>query len=307
MSDIVINAENFKRFSKRLQKSTKTRGLEISLSEAQNLLAETFGVADYLEMSSKLKMPDPAKSHMPLIRPETPWPEESVLSIVEHFISKLKTILSKKDSSIMKCYIDEDFGNIILNFVSYNGDGWGLYFGSSSTIQKVHLTSCSISESDAEDIINLVKEYVPDNKYEGLLFGSKLMEYDRNIANQQTIFKYQLEPDGRDIILDDIYYSLRYAIVTLDYLTNRIFEKKNSGVKNGFLHLDHMIDPSGFEDFHGAIQSIQRQNITESHLQKVVIELYKPSFLEKTCLVKDVWHYEGDNLLHKNIADFRKI
>ncbi len=63
MSDIIVNSENFKRFSKRLQKAMTEAQLKVNLSQTQQFLSKAFGCTNVHELEQQFaKNSQPAKT-----------------------------------------------------------------------------------------------------------------------------------------------------------------------------------------------------------------------------------------------------
>lgn len=114
MTTISINLDNFKRFSKRLQKEQSKLGFEQTLSQSQEMLARTLGFSNFFEFQNKINE-DVAKPSN---------------NIYEEYLTRLKSILDREDSSIRKCFFTTHSHNekIIMEIHSKNDYAIGLDF-----------------------------------------------------------------------------------------------------------------------------------------------------------------------------------
>lgn len=197
MSNIAINAENFKRFAKRLQKHSESYGIKLSLADSQELLAQTLGAANLFEMQSILA-------------------QESVSREAE-FIAKYKEII-KDETAIKKSRIYVDFGNMIIDIVGCNDEEThSIYFGSEQIENVADFKRIGIPEETSKKLVNLFNAYNPVEKYAGLLFGSNVRKImiDEQGDKEAHYFKNILLEHEKKI--DGQIYSKRYMVVSDKY------------------------------------------------------------------------------------------
>jgi len=149
MSNIEINATNIKKFSKRLQKQTKEKGISLSLAESHELLAKTLGCNNYdqllksinSEKSTPIKIDLDKSSNAKIYTYEEA--NENILRVIsnlhtlsakneltkndplifEKFITCLENLLYVNESSISLCYFQKDYNfKHFIHFETIFGD-----------------------------------------------------------------------------------------------------------------------------------------------------------------------------------------
>jgi hypothetical protein len=197
MSNIIINSENFKRFSKRLQKKSEQYGVKLSLSEAQELLSQTFGATNFFEMQTMF--------------------EKASISKEASFIAKYREIINN-EPAIKKSYIYVDYGNMIIDIVGHMDElSHSIYFGSEITDTVTDFRRIGIPLETCEKLVTLFNEYNPVEKYAGLLFGSNVRKImiDEQGDKEAHYFKNILLEHEKKI--DGQIYSKRYMVVSDKY------------------------------------------------------------------------------------------
>lgn len=161
MTTISINLENFKRFSKRLQKEQNKLGFEQSLTESQEMLAKTLGFSNYFEFHKKFNEQKPEKD------------TESSVNLYKEYLLKLKEILDRDGSEISKCFFqyDEHQKKNYMQLESKSGYAIGLDF---DRLTK-NLFSITKKHFDYEDI-NLIQR-LNDEYFDKKIHG-KFWIYD---------------------------------------------------------------------------------------------------------------------------------
>lgn len=194
MSSIIINEENFGRYTKRLQKHSEKYGMKLSLSEAQELFSVALGAANLFEMQKILGQP--------------------TVSREEEFIQKYKEIINN-EPAISKSKIYVDFGNLIIDITGWNEDeGYSIYFGSEKIDKLDDFKQIGIPMETSEKLVKLFNEYNPVEKYAGLLFGSNVRNLMMKGSGKKDTVYFKNTLFSHEKIIDNKVYSKRYTIVT---------------------------------------------------------------------------------------------
>lgn len=191
MSDIIINVENFKRNSKRLQKALNAQGIEASLTQAQDFMAKSLGVKNTFEMLSLLEKSD------------------EIQNVNNHqltFIQKLESIINSSPT-IQKVFLYTDYGNFILDICSKSEESYGIYFGATNNPSIKDFTAIGLDIDTAKSLIEL-SELIPSDKYEGLLFGSNLF---KKYCSDNNVFYFKNVLFDDEILIDNKLYHKRYT------------------------------------------------------------------------------------------------
>lgn len=270
MSEISINTENYKRTAKRLQKVLKENGLEINLSKAQEIMAQSFGVKNTYEMLN-------------LLNSSTTKSEQKE----DLFVQSLNTIL-KNSNSIKKCFLYTDYGNFILDIVSFNEESYGIYFGATSKPLMKDFLIMGIDEKTATSLVELCS-FIPEDKYEGLLFGSKL--FNKYCSKKKThYFKNELLEN--EFILNSSIYKKRYTVYNKNNFEDEIigFDKKLN-----LLQIKSGRHP-GFDDFREPDLYLKNKN-------QILVEYYTEQHSEQPkCYAVRYWYIDSNNFIIEETA-----
>lgn len=233
MSDIVINSENFKRFSKRLQKTLKENDCKKSLMESQEILAKVLGSSNTFELMKNLT------------------PEESVvLKTVDNieyekkaqlFLSELNNLLMGDEtgnSSIKECYFEVNEGYLILilsavrNLVKHK---YCFYFGEDTNDYKIYaeLIYSGFGNSDANKIQDFKLRHMPKDSKKSLLLGNEIIKI---LEKTSLLEEYdQFQYFGMKIIKHNNFYIIRMQPGINEFeVKGKYFEKRYSLVSNMF-------------------------------------------------------------------------
>jgi len=132
MSNIEITVDNIKKFSKRLQKNAKEKGLELSLSESQELLAKTLGSNNFNTLLKTIEIKNGTESEKKLTFEEARDKIISTISDIENdqghtynkvytaFYECLNYLLQFEGSKIESCYFEKKEGAGNFSFSFYN-------------------------------------------------------------------------------------------------------------------------------------------------------------------------------------------
>lgn len=186
MSNIELNATNIKKFSKRLHKHATEKGLNISLSESQELFAKSLGHTNYHNLCNSIVEKEKIftkTKEAPIVENITEsynYPDLhnkmnvinqkiveklikenrdiTVEEQVEVFYEKFILVLNAKESGIVNCYLEknknrEHHYNITFTTV-YNDQPFINLFSSSRDIYYKGLIDYGMKEEDARSIMN---------------------------------------------------------------------------------------------------------------------------------------------------------
>lgn len=237
MPNIEINANNIKKFAKRLQKNVVDHNIELTLSQSQELLAKTLGSTNFNELIKKFE-PINSDSNVSL-EVNAPEKNQYVFDRYLFLITSFKELLEKENSSISMCTIehidDFEYGiylksyfnhSYTINFHSINfnkiesdiiGSGFSKEDASEiKLILRVALTSPENGGSDLSQrhLLSLIV-------YESLMFAKKLWDYldDKNSPDKKThVLKIDLNSTSNKeyVLIGDEYYS-KYLFKQLDF------------------------------------------------------------------------------------------
>lgn len=251
MSDIVITLQNFKRFSKRLKESLGSQGINLSLSQSQEIFAQTLGVSSLYELQQKLEKQTTG------VQPDIGKTPELL------FYNELKKILSNHGSTIAKCILSREDDEFILSFHDNDEtDEWGgFYFGD----KKPSLSLLNIDSKSYDELCQLYDSYVPKNRHEGRSFAYRL--FGLVAGNDSTLvripIKYEKTKSDREI--EGNLYHVRYVFSRVDGLAE-LKRYKDSD----YYRSDKYLILSGFEDL-----SVAKNNLKVlGRSNKIMIELY---------------------------------
>lgn len=270
MSEISINTENYKRISKRLQKVLQANGLELNLSKAQEIMAQSFGIKNKYEMLNLLNSSI-----------------EQSESKEDLFIQSLNTIL-KDSNSIKKCFLYTDYGNFILDIVSSSEESYGIYFGATSKPIIKDFLIMGIDEKTASSLVAICS-FIPEDKYEGLLFGSKL--FNKYCSKKNTHY-FKNELLETEFILNSSIYKKRY---TLYNKTN--FEEEIIGFdkKLNLLQIKSGKHP-GFDDF-------IKPDLYLKNKKQILVEYYTEQHSDKPkSYAVRYWYIDNNDVIKEEIA-----
>lgn len=310
MSDISINSKNFNRYTKRLQKNAEKYGLKMTLSQAQELFSETLGAANYFEMQSILEKEAPVNSMddpllvdgvmLPLTRQPHVWKDGTVLyrtqdgqlipynphetsqiSREAEFIQKYKEIINN-ETAIAKSCIYVDFGNMIIDIIGWNeGQCYSIYFGSEHIDNLQDFKQLGIPLETSEKLVRLFNEYNPEEKYAGLLFGSKVRKLMQEESGSEDTVYFKNKLFTYEKMINGSVYSKRYMVVT----------------DQGFKSIVKKLHPSGeycimrserYPGFCDADKEIALNQIKKN--DSIVIEYYSETNVDlPKCLLARFW------------------
>jgi hypothetical protein len=211
MSNIEITADNIKKFAKRLQKNTKEKGFELSLSESQELLARTLGSNNYNALIKTIQ-----SSSLPLSsKTEENKKEEHQF---KYFLNELKTILNHPESGIAICYLENsDNYDYSLVLGSVFGDYFYFKFGMDMNKQYeqdlyTNIVNVGFKTEDATMIFKLLNNIdgnILTNRFNAIQFATKLFEYIGE-DKQKYIVKLDLKHLKKHefVVLDNKLYQL---------------------------------------------------------------------------------------------------
>ncbi len=271
MSDIIINIENFKRSSKRLQKALKLNGLDIGLTQSQDILSKAFGVKNTFEMLNLLN--DSNIEHV----------INEKLDFEDNFINKFMNII-KSSKTIKKSYLYTDYGNFIIDIVSNNKESYGIYFGATSKPRFKDFTDIGIDVDTSNSLIKLISE-IPEDKYEGLLLGSKLF---KKYCKDKNVYYFKNDLFDEERTIKESVYTKRYTIIKKSKLNDIIIDYDKS------LKLNKMKSNSypGFEDFNTAVKMLKNND-------QILVEYYYESYIfdrsVPNCFAIKLWELNSDN------------
>lgn len=199
MSTLSIDLENFKRFAKRLQKEQKKLGFEQSLSQSQDLLAKTFGCANYHEFHIKFSQEEITEKS----------------NIHKEYLYKLKELLSQKNSSIDKCLIVFDDYSKNYHLSIYN----------------IEKDACSMINLN-KDNKNLFSKLVKDFAIKDISMLEEITnEYIQNKAKKAGIYHIDetgfMDEDGKPIYITSDPYDSNFPLYVE---AKKIFTSKNNTV-----------------------------------------------------------------------------
>jgi len=281
MSNIIINAENLKRFAKRLQKQSTELGLDLSLSQSQELLAKVLGANNFFEIHQLLTVPDK--------------------NVEDLFLDELNSILNQKPSSIRKSFMEIDYGNFVINFMGNQEESYGVYFGATHEHVEKGLRGVGISKQESFQIVQLFEKYVSHEKYEGLLLGSKI--YKKIKKDQKNVVYFKNILSAHEICIDNVYYKERYTIIKQENFDKLITKKHSSG-----LYYDIGLgNYAGFEDFDIVDEKLSLWQKTQiNQPSKIILKYYVESHFTDIprCLAIEWWQVNQDGLIvHKKSSD----
>lgn len=210
MSGIIITVENFKRNAKRLQKALKASGLDVNLTQSQDLMAKSFGVKNTFEMLALLDQESPQVSVIDTKN------EQDI------FVNELESIL-KSSSLIKKAFLYTDYGNFILDICSKSEESYGIYFGATNNPSIKDFTVLGIDDETSERLVNLSK-MIPSDKYEGLLFGSNLF---KKYCKNKNVYYFKNELFKDELMIDGKLYHKRHTKFKRWKVKESLLERKN--------------------------------------------------------------------------------
>ena len=238
MPNIEINANNIKKFAKRLQKNVVDHNIELTLSQSQELLAKTLGSTNFNELIKKFE-PINSDSNVSL-EVNTPEKNQYVFDRYLFLITSFKELLKKENSSISMCTIEhiDDFEYGIY-LKSYFNHSYTIDFHSIS-FNKIEsdIIGSGFSKEDASEIKLILRVALtsPENGgsgeskshltsvigYESLMFAKKLWNYldDNNTPDKKIhVLKIDLNSTSNKeyVLIDDEYYS-KYSYKKLDFI-----------------------------------------------------------------------------------------
>lgn len=270
MSKILINTENYKKNSKRLQKALQEYGFEVNLSDAQNILAKSFGVKNTFDMLNFLN--------------DTNTNENCNHINEEDFIFTLITIL-KDSKSIKKCLLYTDYGNFIIDIVSNNEESYGIYFGATDHPKIKDLINIGISEETSLKLISLFSK-IPEDKYEGLLFGSKIF---KKYCNDKKIHYFKNDLFEFETILNSKVYKKRYTL-----FNKNIFDSQIIGFDNS---MNLMEIKSGK---HPGFEEIIELKIYLKNKEQYLVEYYIEQYSENPkCYAIKYWYIDENSKIQE--------
>lgn len=267
MSNIILNVENFKRSAKRLQKVLKENGFDINLSKSQDIMAKAFGVKNSFEMLNLLEIEK----------------KETAISFEDDFVNKLYTVLNLSNT-IKKSYIYTDYGNFIIDIVSNNNESFGIYFGATSKPNINDFTAIGIDKETANQLVNLVLD-IPNDKYEGLLFGSKIF---KKYCKKSNVYYFKNELFDNEKEINGNIYSKRYTI-----FSQKRFNDLLDGLDKdlNLIRLKSNRYP-GYEDIDVAFKMMKSKD-------QVLVEYFSQiNLFDKTvpnCYISKMWELDNNN------------
>lgn len=250
MSNIEITADNIKKFAKRLQKNTKEKGFNLSLSESQELLAKTLGSNNYnaliksIESSLNLLKKQDEKNHINNVVEKTENRNQtSSSSEVIDFSNLLKEIVNLPDNKISMCYFQKEHistakNKYTLYFSSIYGDTFKFEFGRSgfSDVLYEHIVLAGLSNYDADNIIKLIcspKKDILNNRFDSITFAKELFEFLGD-KKETHVIKIDCSINDSYTKIDGEYYSISKAKVSKRCFESIQFTSWYSNDKNYF-------------------------------------------------------------------------
>jgi hypothetical protein len=239
MSDIIITSENFKKFSKRLQKQIQKTNPDFNLMEAQEVLSKTLGFSNLFEFQQIFQNK-----------------KETTNKIVV-FCKKLKEILSNKESSIKECVLKLDntvsegsFNKFVISFKTFNKEKYVYSFNHNAykyrqnnetdplildarNHKPFHLDCFSSNEK--EELNTLFNIFLNGNIKENLAFGNALRFYLFEDNNSAYVFKFVIDDIERESEYLGHYYSREYMVLSgsleKQYKQYKAFSQSNKVIR----------------------------------------------------------------------------
>lgn len=130
MSNIEINATNIKKFSKRLQKQTKEKGISLSLAESHELLAKILGCNNYDQLLKSIRVERtlPIKIDSSTIEKSKTLTFEEVNSKIRDIIVNLHTLQARKQLKENDPLIFDGFNECLRNILNVSKSGISLCY-----------------------------------------------------------------------------------------------------------------------------------------------------------------------------------
>lgn len=314
MSDIVINSENFKRFSKRLQKSLRENDCNKTLMESQEILAKVLGSSNTFELMKNLA-------------PE----EKLIVNVIDNieyvkkaqlFLSELSNLLvpdSSGNSTIKACFFEVIHENsIVMTIVSEKivKDKYCFYFGEETNDYKIYeeLIYAGFGRCDSDKIQEFKLKNIPSNAKESILLAYEVLKILQEASNLNEtkkfdFIKYQpsiynnffilkMKPGVNEIKVKGIYFEKKYSLVS-----NKFFRKDKEVFfddSKRFLDIsdyDNLKDLAAWEDKDISIKQLDK-DFSSYESTKILIEYYTEMFSyngRKIC--KQYWKYDKHGVL----------
>lgn len=214
------------------------------------------------------------------------------------FISKITTLLNNKESSIKKCYlilgnnfssrgIPENAVSLIVHINREYNSKLALRLDRGLDNVKEQIKDFD-GNDDINELFDLLYEYLPINRYEGLLFFATLFEINKSIEDV-FIFKYELDANNEITINGEIYIRNYYQVNRNSFLLKKIN-------KDGYHQISFYKMPkkcSSKEQMQKIIKEFS--DLDQYRSIYVFLEVYEPVFSGEF-LCANAWYYKGDFL-----------
>lgn len=218
MSDIIITDENFKKFSKRLQKQIQKTNPDFNLMEAQEVLSKTLGFSNLFEFQQIFQN------------------KKETTNKIVIFCKKLKEILSNKESSIKECVLKLDntvsegsFNKFVISFKTFNKEKYAYSFNHNAyrycqnsetatlildaRTHKSFNLGC-FSDNEKDELNALFNTFFKGNIKENLAFGNALRFYLFEENNSAYVFKFVIDNKEKESEYLGHYYSREYMVLS---------------------------------------------------------------------------------------------
>lgn len=277
MSNIEITADNIKKFAKRLQKNTKEKGFDLSLSESQELLARTLGSNNYNALIKNIETSKNSVSKKSEI--------ENPNNLYSIFINQIKEIVNHPDNGINLCFLEcnnAEKHDYSLVFESSFGDHYSFNFckdekflslftptnnfysdNETQTLRDdfhYHIMKFGISFKDALKISDLLISPSYNslhNRFESIKFTKNLFDFIGSHKKRHMI-KFEKSIHKEFEIIDGDYYTYYLDDVSEYYINNVIFRR---GATEKLLLKDGTYDSNyiNVSNFDFSIDTLARQ------------------------------------------------
>lgn len=220
MPNIELNADNIKKFAKRLQKNVVNHDIKLTLSQSQELLAKTLGATNFNELIKKFDTVSITVND----EVENNNQEEKIyegFNPYTFFVDSFNKLLAREDSSISLCVIQhiEDFEykiyiksyfdceyKINFNLIAFNemeDEMINAGFSRKDAAQIKLILNCSLLNAD-EDSIYEDRYYKRIAPYDSLLFAKNLwifLNKENTLNKKNHIMKIDLESNANKKIM----------------------------------------------------------------------------------------------------------
>lgn len=257
MPNIELNADNIKKFAKRLQKNVVNHDIKLTLSQSQELLAKTLGATNFNELIKKFEpvgitIDNEAKENKQ---------EEKIydgFNPYTFFVDSFNKLLARKNSSISSCLIQhiEDFEykiylkshfdydyKINFNSICFNemeSEIVNSGFSREDAAEIKLILNCALLNDDNIYQDRYLKQIAP---YESLLFAKNLWDFlnkENNVKKKSHIMKIDMKSNANSkiLLIDNKYYQENnYYRVNLEFYNAVVFpeiKQPVEGINNLF-------------------------------------------------------------------------